>query len=145
MNPRCNRSFSNLKSYDQHRVHARNAFTLCASLTMRREIIATRRAGVNTWMNPRCDRSFSDLYSYDQHRVSRVHARNANTLCASLTMRREIVARDALAWPLQLSRRSRLKVCNACLLMISKTGALRHSQKIRSSWANANKKLSNFE
>ena len=48
MNPRCDRSFSNLYSYDQHRVHARNANTLCASLTMRREIIATRRAGVTT-------------------------------------------------------------------------------------------------
>ena len=34
--------------YDQHGTHARNANTLCASLTMRREIIATRRAGVTT-------------------------------------------------------------------------------------------------
>ena len=48
MNPDCQRSFSNLYGYDQHRTHARNADTLCASLTMRREIIATRRAGVTT-------------------------------------------------------------------------------------------------
>ena len=48
MNPNCKRSFSNLFGYDQHRTHARNANTLCASLTMRREIIATRRAGVTT-------------------------------------------------------------------------------------------------
>ncbi len=45
MNPKCKPSFSNLYAYDQHRTHARNANTLCASLTMRREIIATKRAG----------------------------------------------------------------------------------------------------
>ncbi len=48
LNPKCNQSFTNLHSYDQHRTHARNANTLCASLTMRREIVATRRAGVTT-------------------------------------------------------------------------------------------------
>ena len=48
MNPKCEQSFTNLYAYDQHRTHARNANTLCASLTMRREIVATRRAGVTT-------------------------------------------------------------------------------------------------
>ena len=48
LNPKCNQSFTNLHSYDQHRTHARNASTLCASITMRREIVATRRAGVTT-------------------------------------------------------------------------------------------------
>ena len=36
------------RTYDQHSTHARNKNTLCASLTMRREIVATRRAGVAT-------------------------------------------------------------------------------------------------
>ena len=48
MNPKCAQSFSNLHAYDRHRTHASNANTLCASLTMRREIVATRRAGVTT-------------------------------------------------------------------------------------------------
>ena len=48
MNPKCQQSFSNLFSYDQHRTHAKNINTLCANLTMRREIVATRRAGVTT-------------------------------------------------------------------------------------------------
>ena len=48
MNPKCDQSFTNLFSYDQHRYHSRNVGTLCASLTMRREIVATRRAGVTT-------------------------------------------------------------------------------------------------
>ena len=48
MNPKCDKLFTNLFSYDQHRYHARNVGTLCASLTMRREIVATRRAGVTT-------------------------------------------------------------------------------------------------
>ena len=48
MNPKCEKLFTNLFSYDQHRYHARNVGTLCASLTMRREIVATRRAGVTT-------------------------------------------------------------------------------------------------
>jgi hypothetical protein len=49
--PRCPQSFSNIMaqpSYDVHRYHARNVGTLCASLTMRREIVATRRAGLTT-------------------------------------------------------------------------------------------------
>ena len=39
---------SKMHSYDVHRYHARNVGTLCqcASLTMRREIVATRRAGL---------------------------------------------------------------------------------------------------
>ena len=48
MNPKCEQSFTNLHSYDRHRTHARNVNTLCASLTMRREIVATRRTGVTT-------------------------------------------------------------------------------------------------
>lgn len=50
MNPRCDKSFSNLHrdSYEVHRFHARNVGTLCASLTMLREIVATRRTGVTT-------------------------------------------------------------------------------------------------
>ena len=48
MNPKCEQSFTNMHSYDVHRYHARNVGTLCASLTMRREIIATRRAGLTT-------------------------------------------------------------------------------------------------
>ena len=48
MNKFCNQSFTNLYAYDQHRTHARNANSLCANITMRREIIATRRAGVTT-------------------------------------------------------------------------------------------------
>ena len=48
MNPKCAQSFSNMHSYDVHRYHARNVGTLCASLTMRREIVATRRAGLTT-------------------------------------------------------------------------------------------------
>ena len=48
MNPKCAQSFNNLHAYDRHRTHASNANTLCASLTMRREIVATRRAGVTT-------------------------------------------------------------------------------------------------
>ena len=47
-NPKCKPSFTNLYAYDQHRTHARNANTLCANVTMRREIIATKRAGVTT-------------------------------------------------------------------------------------------------
>ncbi len=49
--PRCPQSFPNIMaqpSYDVHRYHARNVGTLCASLTMRREIVATRRAGLTT-------------------------------------------------------------------------------------------------
>ena len=48
LNPKCNQSFTNLYGYDQHQTHARNQNKLCASLTMRREIVATRRAGVAT-------------------------------------------------------------------------------------------------
>ena len=48
MNPKCQKSYSNLFSYDQHRTHATTVNTLCANLTMRREIVATRRAGVTT-------------------------------------------------------------------------------------------------
>ena len=48
MNPKCAQSFSNMHCYDVHRYHARNVGTLCASLTMRREIVATRRAGLTT-------------------------------------------------------------------------------------------------
>ena len=48
MNPKCEQSFTNLHSYDRHRTHARNVNTLCASLMMRREIVATRRTGVTT-------------------------------------------------------------------------------------------------
>jgi hypothetical protein len=48
MDPRCAQSFSNMHSYDVHRYHARNVGTLCASLTMRGEIVATRRAGLTT-------------------------------------------------------------------------------------------------
>ncbi len=36
------------KMPDRHRIHAKNENTLCASLTMRRELVATRRAGVST-------------------------------------------------------------------------------------------------
>ena len=49
--PRCPQSFSNIMaqpSYNVHRYHARNVGTLCASLTMRRGIVATRRAGLTT-------------------------------------------------------------------------------------------------
>ncbi len=48
MNPRCAHSFSNMHSYDVPRYHERNVGTLCASLTMRREIVATRRPGLTT-------------------------------------------------------------------------------------------------
>ena len=48
LNPKCAKSFSNMHSYDVHRYHARNVGTLCASLTMRREIVAMRRAGLTT-------------------------------------------------------------------------------------------------
>ena len=48
MNKDCQQSFTNLYAYDQHRYHARNVNSLCANITMRREIIATRRAGVTT-------------------------------------------------------------------------------------------------
>ncbi len=48
MNPKCNQSFTNLYGYNQHHTHARNANTLCASVTMRREIVVTRRAGATS-------------------------------------------------------------------------------------------------
>ncbi len=48
MNQKCLQSFSNLFGYDQHHTHATNVNTLCANLTMRREIVVTRRAGVTT-------------------------------------------------------------------------------------------------
>jgi hypothetical protein len=41
--------YAQLRTYDVHRsYHARNVGTFCASLTMRREIVATRRAGLTT-------------------------------------------------------------------------------------------------
>ncbi len=48
MNQKGLQSFSNLFSYDQHSTNAANANTLCVNPTMRREIVATRRAGMAT-------------------------------------------------------------------------------------------------
>jgi hypothetical protein len=48
MNQKCLQSFSFFFGFDQLRTNAANADTLCANLTMRREIVATRRAGVTT-------------------------------------------------------------------------------------------------
>jgi hypothetical protein len=48
MNKDCLQSITYLYAYDQHRYHARNVISLFAKITMRRDIIATRRAGVPT-------------------------------------------------------------------------------------------------
>jgi hypothetical protein len=40
--------YAQLRTYDVHRYHARNVGTLCVSLTMRLEIVATRRSGLTT-------------------------------------------------------------------------------------------------
>ena len=48
INAKCQQSFANMYAYDQHRTHTRNVNTLCANLMMRKEIVATRRAGVTT-------------------------------------------------------------------------------------------------
>jgi len=48
INAKCQQSFANMYAYDQHSTHTRNVNTLCASLMMRKEIVATRRAGVTT-------------------------------------------------------------------------------------------------
>ena len=47
-NKKCKQSFTDLFAYNQHQTHTRNVGTLCASLTMRREIVATRHTGVTT-------------------------------------------------------------------------------------------------
>jgi hypothetical protein len=44
----CNKSYSNLFGYDQHRRHPSKRGTLCTSLTMRQEILGMRRADLST-------------------------------------------------------------------------------------------------
>jgi hypothetical protein len=43
-NPHCGKLFTNVFAYDQHRNHAIRAGTLCASIKMREELTAVRRA-----------------------------------------------------------------------------------------------------
>ncbi len=43
-NPHCGKAFTNVFAYDQHRNHATRAGTLCASIMMREELFAVRRA-----------------------------------------------------------------------------------------------------
>jgi hypothetical protein len=43
-NPHCGKVFTNVFAYDQHRNHATRAETLCASIMMREELTAVRRA-----------------------------------------------------------------------------------------------------
>jgi hypothetical protein len=43
-NPHCGKLFTNVFAYDQHRNHATRAGTLCASIKMRGELTAVRRA-----------------------------------------------------------------------------------------------------
>lgn len=44
----CTGTFSNMYGYDQHRSHPSKRGTLCTSLTMRQEILGTRRADLST-------------------------------------------------------------------------------------------------
>ena len=81
MNPKCEQSFTNLHSYDRHRTHARNVNTLCASLTMRREIVATRRTGVTTSVVTEIPRrGMHDMVAHARHQWNlRWNGRSART------------------------------------------------------------------